>query len=95
MAKPSFSPNQSLIAALAVAVFVLAAIVWWSNSGRDCEKRLGLPGVETRYMPLVGCEVKIAGEWKSEDKIKNDISLGARQMQEGARKVMERITGGK
>jgi hypothetical protein len=95
MTKPSFSPNQPLILALTIAVFILAGIVWWMNGGRDCEKRLELPGVETRYIPLVGCEVKIAGEWKSEDKLKDDINTGAKQMEEGAKKMMRGITGGK
>lgn len=85
-------PKNSLIGLLILTIVLLAGVVGWQQGQRDCEKQMG-PLIETRFMPLKGCEIHIGDSWKTEADVKADVRQGVKEMQDGAKKALQGILG--
>lgn len=83
--------NNPLIFTLTAVVLILAGAMVWLQGTRDCEKHFA--PMETRYMPLEGCLIKMGSQWRSERELRNNIQQGLQEMKDGGQKVMEGIFG--
>jgi hypothetical protein len=85
------SRNNAQIMVLITVIIVLAGVVYWQQGTRDCEKRIA--PLESRFIPIKGCEIRIGDSWHGEAEMKNSLRQGVKQMEEGGKKVMEGIFG--